>query len=134
MLLPLTGPLRLVSRLVFETLRPHDNATSSEIRRNGAACVFIGLALLGGSLGLLFALSQITIARPALVPLGSALAIVAEVLMAVGGYRVLTGREPTREEETWWAPVRRVAIYVLSVLSIMWLIFGLLYLLVLLRR
>lgn len=121
------APLRLARDALLETFRPAEDASAREIRVNGAVCVGLGLLLFLAGGALMFALQGH--AAPSLaIKIGVAPLLVAYALLIVGGYRVLTGREPADEASSTLASLRRIAVGVAAVV----LSVGLLYLLVLL--
>jgi hypothetical protein len=108
-------------------LRPAADASAREVRVNGAACVRLGLLLFVAGGALMFILERH--AAPSMaVKIGVAPLLVAYALVIVGGYRVLTGREPADESSSTMASSRRIAVGVVAVVLAMTVLFLLLLL------
>jgi len=119
----LTAPLRFAQSALLGTFRPDANASTRQIRVHGAVCVGLGLLLFLAAGALMFIFERHAAPSMAM-KLAMAPLLVAYALVIVGGYRVLTGREPADEASTAGASIRRIAVGVLAVVLAMALLFA----------
>ena len=122
----LTAPVLFARSVVLGTLRPPADATSSQIRLNGAACVGVGLVLFVVAGALAFAAHRLAEHSPLVQKLAVGPILVAYVPIIVGGYRLLTGREPDDPGDSAWSSIRRIGLGVVAVVLAMVLLIVLL--------
>lgn len=88
-------PFKIVQRtgqfaldVVRDTIAPPCEATSRSIRRNGLLCILLGVVCFGITAGL-------AVLFPKVPPILLIPVMLAYALFAVGGYRMIRGKEPS---------------------------------------
>ena len=111
----LVSPFAHAQKAVLATFAPKEVASAAEIRRNGLVTAGAGIVLFVAA-GILLITATTFEFPTAVIKVMLAPLIVAYVPLIVGGYRTLTGREPTTEQATIVASLRRIAIGTVAVI------------------